>query len=169
VTSAALEVDPTRFLFKEARLLDDFNLDGWLQLLDQKIEYTAPVRQTVNILDGSGISRRAFYFNEDYGSLALRIKKLNSEYSWSENPRTRTRRMISNIEVIGDAQPDGRRLIDVTSNIAIFCHRGDEPQPKIITGQRLDTLCIGAETKILRRKVLLDTTVLGVASLSVFL
>ena len=54
MTSAALEFDPTRFLFKEARLLDDFNLDGWLRLLDQKIEYTAPVRQTVNILDGPG-------------------------------------------------------------------------------------------------------------------
>lgn len=141
-----------------------------MQLLDKRIEYTAPLRQTVNSFDGTGISRRAFYFNEDYGSLSLRVKKLKSEFSWSENPRTRTRRMVSNVEVLRETEVAGDRVLDVISNIAIFCHRGDESQPRIITAQRFDRIDAGrAGAKILQRNIQLDTTVLGVESLSVFL
>jgi 3-phenylpropionate/cinnamic acid dioxygenase small subunit len=170
LATGAGEFDPTRFLYREARLLDAFDLNGWLQLIDRGIEYKAPVRQSVNFVDGSGISRRAFYFNEDYGSLSLRIKKLQSEFSWAENPRTRTRRMVSNVEVIDDSVADEIRRVEVISNLVVFCHRGDEAQPRIISAQRQDLICVfGATARLLRRNVLLDTTVLGVESLSIFL
>ena len=101
----------------------------------------------------------------------MRAKRLESDFAWSENPRSRTRHMVSNVRVsTGDAEGDTAGGVNVKSNIAVFCHRGDEPSPVILTGERQDVLQnTGGGWRLKKRLVLLDTTVLGMDAFSIFI
>lgn len=175
---ADTERECSAFLYREAELLDAWKFQQWLTLLSPDIDYRVPVRTTRMKKDGDGISKRAFFMEEDYGSLKMRVKRLDSDYAWSENPRTRTRRMVANIRVTphvsasreGTGGPPGGERWNVFSNIAVYCHRGDAPHPIVLTGERQDVLDkSGGAWRLRRRLVLLDTTVLGMDAFSIFL
>jgi 3-phenylpropionate/cinnamic acid dioxygenase small subunit len=167
MTAEQIERACTSFLFHEAELLDRRKFGDWLNLLSPEIEYRVPVRTTRSSGDGEGFSETAFFLNEDYGSLKLRIARLGSEYAWSENPPTRTRRMVSNARV---AENGGTPDHTVTSNFVVYCYRGDSATPRLLTGERQDRLrSENGQLKLCRRLVLLDTTVLGMDSLSILL
>lgn len=166
IDDGRIERECTNFLYLEAELLDHRQFGKWIGLLSPSIDYRVPVRTTRLNKDGDGFSKSAYFMKEDIGSLNLRVAKLNSEYAWAENPATRTRRLISNVRV-GTATLDGQ---PVTSNFAVFCFRGDSPIPLMVTGERQDVLVREAESwRLKRRLVLLDTTVLGLDALSIFL
>ena len=159
-----------KFLFQEARLLDDVRLTVWFDLMSQDIEYVAPIRQAVDNSGGAGFSSHAFYYREDYSSLRMRLKKLASSSSWSENPRTRTRRIVSNIELLASCEAAFGLQVDVVSNLAMFCHRGEIPYPIVVTAERRDRLILSDDKTLLcRREALLDATVLGLEAFSIFL
>jgi len=156
------------FLFREAELLDHQQLTEWLELLMPDIDYRAPVRLTPERAGGAGFSERAFYFKETFGSLKTRVARLSSEFAWAENPPTRTRRLVSNVHV--RARPGGGDEVELTNNLALYCYRGDSPTPIVVTAERQDVLRrSNGGWKLARRLVLLDATVLGLQSLSVFL
>jgi 3-phenylpropionate/cinnamic acid dioxygenase small subunit len=165
---ATLERTCSTFLMWEAQCLDDRQFEDWLALLDPEIEYKAPVRTTRENWDGEGLSDTAFWMEEDFRSLETRVKRLASRFAWSENPATRTRRFVGNIRVLPKAGTAD--VVTIRSNLAIFCHRGEAPQPQVITADRIDEVRIGEHgLKILKRTVILDTAVLGLESLSIFL
>lgn len=172
-TDERVEKECTAFLYREAELLDAWQLHEWLKLLTADVDYRIPVRTTRMKKDGDGISGRAFILEEDLGSLKLRVKRLDSDYAWSENPRSRTRHMVANIRVSPDAADGGvagAKLWQVRSNVAVYIHRGDEPQPVVLTGERKDQLQHVGGTWLLRKRlVLLDTTVLGMDAFSIFI
>jgi len=156
-----------RFLYREAELLDRHQLGDWLDLLAPEIDYRVPVRNTVSSRDGDGFSTTAFFFQEDFGSLSLRVNRLGSEYAWSENPPSRTRRMVSNIRL---GEFDAETGQAVNSNLVLYSYRGDTATAKVLTAERQDVLrTVEGTLKLARRLVLLDTTILGMESLSVFL
>jgi len=170
--AAAHAVDPqieqgvVQFLYREAELLDARRLEDWLALLHPEIDYRIPVRTVRNFGEGDGFSDTAFFMEEDYGSLHTRVRRLGSPYAWAENPPTRTRRLIANIR-LRSGESENR---EVASNIALYCYRGDSPQPIVITGERRDSIVSHGGSWLLRRRlVLLDITVLGLPSFSVFL
>lgn len=157
----------TRFMYLEAECLDRRQFDDWLNLLHPSIDYRVPVRTTRLKKDVDGFSTSSFFLKETFGTLSLRVERLRSEYAWSENPATRTRRMIANIRAV---QTEIDRECDVISNLAIFCYRGDNPAPVILTGERQDRLVAGdTGWRLKKRTVLLDMTVLEIESLSFFL
>jgi 3-phenylpropionate/cinnamic acid dioxygenase small subunit len=162
-----MEAACARFLIREAELLDRRRLDEWLGLLDSAIDYRIPVRTARLAQDGDGFSAVAHFMKEDLGTLTLRVRRLDSDYAWAENPPTRTRRLVTNVRVREMDTADGRAVI---SNFAVYCYRGDNPTPVVLTGERQDILS-GAESelRLRRRLVLLDSTVLGMESLSIFL
>lgn len=170
ISNERIERECTRFLYREAELLDDRKFHQWLELLSRDIDYRVPVRSTRANKDGQGFSKTAFFMEEDYPSLKLRVTRLDSEFAWSENPATRTRRLVGNIRV-GNADdgnnPDRYR---VNSNMVVYCYRGEAAAPFELTAERQDVLQrVGGEWKLSRRLVLLDSTVLGLESLSIFL
>ncbi len=162
----ALERACTRFYYREAELLDRAEFPAWLATLHPQIDYRVPVRTTRDNRDGDGFSERAFFMQEDHSSLSSRVQRLGSPYNWAENPRTRTRRMVGNVRVGAREDQDLR----VDSNLVVFCHRADAAAPLMLTCERQDVLrwCEGRWT-LARRMALLDSTVLGHESLSVFL
>lgn len=168
-----VERDCTHFLYREAELLDNRKFDEWLSLLSPAIDYRVPVRTTRENKDGFGFSKTAFFLEEDFGSIKVRVARLGSDFAWSENPATRTRRFVGNVRVrtsdmAGAAK--GEERYAVVSNMAVFCYRGEEAKPTELTGERHDVLQrIDGDWKLLSRTVLLDATVLGMESLSIFL
>ena len=164
----SVERECANYLFREAELLDRRQFSDWHALLSANIDYRIPVRTTRYSRDGDGFSSTAFFMKEDYDSLELRITRLKSDYAWSENPPTRTRRIIGNIRVGGTSSTVDR--FDVASNFAVYCFRGESAIPIVLTGERQDVLIRSEGSLALaRRLVLLDTTILGVSSLSIFL
>ena len=154
------------FYYLEAQWLDDGNFESWTSVLHPNIDYRVPVRVTCDSRAGAGFSDKAFFMQEDFESLRSRVQRFRSPHAWSENPRTRTRRSVTNVRATLTAQDE----VKVLTNVAIFCHRGDAPHPMVLTMERHDVLRTDtAVWQILSRTVLLDTTVLGLESLSIFL
>ncbi|MES2339934.1 MAG: aromatic-ring-hydroxylating dioxygenase subunit beta [Pseudomonadota bacterium] len=164
----ALQQACEEFLNREAEYLDDRRFAEWFELLDPAIDYSAPVRTGRENWDGTGISDTAFYLKEDHASIEMRVKRLRSRYAWSESPATRTRRMVSNIRVTSHGSDPA--LVAARSNLVVFCHRGDAAHPQILTAERFDEIRIGTEaSRLVKRTAILDSTVLGLESLSIFL
>jgi 3-phenylpropionate/cinnamic acid dioxygenase small subunit len=160
----------TAFLVTEAALLDDNRLAEWLGLLTPDVEYRVPVRIVRERGAGPGFSDDAFFMDEDFGTLSTRVTRLDNEFAWAESPPTRTRRFVGNPRVVeGAAEQDGAE-VQVLNNLAVYCYRGDAAAPIILTAERQDTLRrVDGGWKLARRLVLLDSTVLGLQALSIFL
>jgi 3-phenylpropionate/cinnamic acid dioxygenase small subunit len=157
------------FLNHESDLLDKNKLDEWFELLTDDITYQIPVRTTRGRLEEQEFSEASFFMKEDYESLQSRIHRLKTEYDWSENPPSRSRRYVTNIKI---DRIDGDELF-IRSNLLLYRTRGDKTSYDLISCEREDTLRrVDTELKLAKRRVLLDQTVLGLESgrsLTVFL
>ena len=159
--------DCLSFLNHEAELLDDWKLSDWMDLLTEDIDYRVPVRVTRERSGGSGFSESSFFMKEDWGSLKARISRLDSEYSWSEDPPTRTRHFVSNVRI---KEGDKKDELNVKTNIMLFRSFGDSTSYDLLSGERHDTLRrAGLSMKLSSRLVLLDHTTLPTRYLSIFL
>lgn len=83
------------FLYDEADLLDSWQLEAWLALCTPDIVYEVPA---TGMPDGSPASS-LFLIHDDRFMLESRIKRLLSRNAHAENPRSRTRRLITNVRV----------------------------------------------------------------------
>jgi len=159
--------ESAQFLYYEAELLDRRKFPEWLTLLSGDIDYRVPIRTTRQMENGEGFSHKAFHFKETFATLRQRVARFGSEFAWSENPPSRTRRLITNIRVeSADANGSHR----VLSNFAVYSFRGEAPAPMILTGERQDMLCsTKVGWKLRERLVLLDSTIIGMESISILL
>lgn len=157
------------FLFKEAALLDQIRLNDWVAMLAEDILYTAPLRQTrpTHEFDKS-IVRKMFHFEEDIGSLKLRVARvMNTRSAYAEDPPSRCRRLITNLLVSGTANPDE---FEVSSYILMTRSRYDADQFDLMSAERRDLLRrIDGAFKLARREIILDQSALGMPNLGVFL
>ncbi|WP_096390353.1 aromatic-ring-hydroxylating dioxygenase subunit beta [Halopenitus persicus] len=154
-----------RFLYEEAALLDRREQTEWLALLDEDVEYKAPLRITREHVNDN-FSRSAYYFDEDYGSLEARVQRFESEYAWSERPPSRTRRFVTNVRAT--ERDDG--TVDARSYLLLYYGQGDSSSYTFLAGRREDVLRPNGETfTIAKRHVYLDHAVPKIDKISVFL
>jgi benzoate/toluate 1,2-dioxygenase beta subunit len=99
-------------LFREARLLDEGRLEDWLDLFVPECLYWMPMTPG----GGDPTSEVTLAF-DDRRRLEDRVAWLRSAYIWSQIPRSRTRRTLSNVEVTA-AQAGGELL--VRSNFVLY-------------------------------------------------
>lgn len=156
-----------QFLIKEAALLDDQQLHAWLELLTDDIEYRMPRRVTRERgADQSETSEEGFLYREDRGTLETRVERYDREYAWAENPPTRTRRIVGNVR----AEPTGESELAVQSNVILYRNFDDERDHDLLAYERDDTLRRTDDgLRLADRTILLDQSVLGTKSLSIFL
>jgi 3-phenylpropionate/cinnamic acid dioxygenase small subunit len=102
------------FLYLEARLLDDGRFEDWLGLYSDDCVYWVPQRP-----GGGDPECDVAIALDDRRRLEDRVVWLRSAYIWSQIPRSRTMRMISNVEV--DSDDDG---LIVRSNFVLHEARG---------------------------------------------
>jgi benzoate/toluate 1,2-dioxygenase beta subunit len=119
--SDAAERDRFRALVeKEARLLDQLDFDPWLAMYTPECLYWVPATP-----DAGDPRREVAILFDDRRRMEDRIFRLRTGYAWSQAPKSRTVRMVGNVEVFtaGDARmvrsnllisefrPDGVRLL----------------------------------------------------------
>src|SRR5205085_7824193 len=102
---------------REARLLDQLRFDEWLALYAPECLYWVPATPA----DGDPRREVAISF-DDRRRIEDRIFRLRTGYAWSQAPKSRTVRMISNVEVFAAAQETARM---VRSNFLISEFRVD--------------------------------------------
>jgi p-cumate 2,3-dioxygenase subunit beta len=138
-------------LYKEAALLDEWRLEEWLELLTQDAIYEVPPTDVPE-----GDSRNTlFIIADDAVRIRSRVKQLLGKAAWSENPRSRTRRMIANVRVVG---ADGDSIL-VTANFAVHRMRY-ESVDTYIGHYDYKLVRAGAELRIRERRAILDNEAL---------
>ena len=169
-----------QFLYREARLLDDRKFHEWLELLTDDIRYWMPVRtnrypvtsKAISILDGSRYEEGELskegelaIMDEDKDSLTRRVARLDTGMAWAEDPPSRTRHLVSNVEV----EPGATAAeLKVYSNFIMYRTRAETEQDFYV-GCRQDVLRnVDGQWKVAYRKIVLDQTVLLAKNVSNF-
>jgi p-cumate 2,3-dioxygenase beta subunit len=111
--SALTRSDVEEFLYREAELLDAWDLDGWLALwASEHTRYVVPCNDTP---DGDP-SRDLVLIDDDGLRLRMRVERLNSRKAHREYPHSRTNHQVFNVRpgVVVDG-PVGPELAVVAS------------------------------------------------------
>jgi len=169
-----------QFLYREARLLDSRQFRQWIDLLADDLRYWIPMRsnrysaasKSISILDGSryeedDLSKESdqAFMDEDKGSLRRRVDRLDTGMAWAEDPPSRTRHLISNVEV----EPGERESeLKVYSNFIMYRSRG-ETEEDFYVGSREDVLRnVDGSWQLASRKIVFEQNVLSAKNLSNF-
>ena len=90
---------------REARLLDQLNFDDWLAMYSPECIYWVPGTPA------GGDPRREIAMSfDDRRRMEDRIYRLRTGYAWSQAPKSRTVRMVTNVEVFHATSAD-RRMV----------------------------------------------------------
>jgi biphenyl 2,3-dioxygenase subunit beta len=169
-----------QFAYREARLLDERRFHEWLELFAEDIHYWMVQRTTrypksskalvladpkryddSDTLQEGGLA----LYDENLDSLQRRVARLDTGLAWSEDPPSRTRRFISNIEA---APGNTENEILVHSNFLVYKNRAETEQDFFI-GKRKDILRrLNGSFKIASRRMILDQTVILAKNISIF-
>ena len=87
-----------QFLFREARLADDGDYDGWESLWTDDGVYWIPANG-----DDIDPERQMSIVYDNRSRIALRVRQLKHDKRHSQNPRSRLRRLLANIEILETA------------------------------------------------------------------
>jgi p-cumate 2,3-dioxygenase beta subunit len=92
-----------------------------------------------------------FLIADDRRTLASRVRQLMSGTTWAENPKSRTRRLITNVRLLAVQGGEAR----VTANFAVWRFQHD--QSDVYVGRYLHVLVRGAPGLMFReRRAVLD-------------
>ena len=161
-----------QFLYREARLLDERRFHEWLALLTDDVRYWMAgrsnpypqVSKAIVILDPDRYSasdlageNELAIFDETKETLVQRMARLETGMAWAEDPPSRTRHLLTNIEV---EPTDTASEVKVYANFLVYRNRSEREQDFYI-GARQDVLRdVDGAWKIARRKITLDQNVL---------
>jgi phthalate 3,4-dioxygenase subunit beta len=155
------------FLVEEAAILDDHDFNSWLSLLTEDIRYRVPVRVTTTRSTDADRRSTMDHLDEDHYSLAKRVARLDTEYAWTEDPRSRTRHLVTNVRTF-TADVDGE--LNVESALLLFRSRGDARPAELVCCRRRDRLRpVGDQLLLADRVVEMDEAVLRTQNLAIFL
>jgi 3-phenylpropionate/cinnamic acid dioxygenase small subunit len=167
-------------LYREARLLDERRFHEWLELLSEDIRYRMPVRgnrypkasKAISILNSDRYTEEELakedelaILDETKETLARRIARLDTGMAWAEDPPSRTRHLIANIEVEpGESESE----VKVYSNFMVYRNRGETEQDFYVGGRQDVLRKVNGTWKIARRTIVLDQNVLLAKNVSIF-
>ena len=160
-----LTFEAEQFLYHEADLLDSRRYADWLELLTDDIHYWMPIRRTTtarNIDSEFTAPGAGAFFDDDLATLTLRVKRLQVGRAWAEDPPSRTRRLLTNIRVVGGDTDE----LEVSLNFQLYRTRLASEEDSWI-GRREDRLRrVDGRLKLARRHVFLEQTVILAQNMS---
>ncbi len=166
--TAALQYEIEQTLYAEAELLDERRYTEWLGCFTDDVTYWMPIRSTRSRADMAREFTRpgdGALFDENRRMLEMRVYKLETGVSWSEDPPSRTRHLISNVRI--KERLSGGELV-AGCNFIVYRGRLDTEED-LWVGRRRDSLRnVDGAWKIFRREIYLDQTVLRSKNLSTF-
>ena len=141
------------FLYREAALLDEWKLDEWETLLTDDAAYYVPPN---DLPDGDHRST-LFLVADDRERIRQRVIRIKDPNCHAEYPHSRTRRMISNVRILG---VDGD-LVTVTANFVCYRYRRYERIREYVGAYRYVLKRTADGFRIKERRVLIDAHELG--------
>jgi len=93
---AALRAEIEAFLYEEAELLDNWQLMEWAALFAEDAIYRAPALDDPTRDPANSV----FLINDDLPRIKSRARQLLGATAWAENPRSMTRRLITNVRIV---------------------------------------------------------------------
>lgn len=141
------------FLYAEAALLDAWDLEGWLALLTEDARYHVPSNEQ----RGGNPAETLFLVADDINRIRARVARLQDRSAHAEQPRSRTRRLISNVRITG--QEGGE--IAVEANFTVHHFRRGERLREYVGQYRYRLRATPGGLRIIRREALLDALELG--------
>lgn len=134
-----------KFLYREARLVDEHRYDEWLSLWSDDGIYWIPCRH-----EDTDPLRQVSIVYDNRAKLGDRIARFNSRAVLAQDPPSRMRRLISNIEI----EPGTENKLKVESNFIVVEARGGRQE--VWCGRAFHTLQTSNDAfKIALKKVLL--------------
>jgi p-cumate 2,3-dioxygenase beta subunit len=150
-TSAGTAVSRTTiedFLFQEARLLDNWKLKEWLALFSPDGRYRVAPAGAEDEVDPF---QKLFYVDDDHFTLTERVLRLYKPAAHAEQPHSKCRRMVSNVEILAS---NGAKLVACANYIAFRTKFG---QTDMFPGHYLyDLDATDGHIQIDRKTVFLD-------------
>jgi p-cumate 2,3-dioxygenase beta subunit len=141
------------FLYHEAALLDEWRLKEWEALLTDDATYYVPPNDQLD----SDHRNTLFLVADDRERIRQRIIRIIAPNCHAEYPRSRTRRMISNVRILG---VDGE-LVTVAANFVCYRYRRYERIREYVGAYRHILRRSGDSFRIKERRVLIDAHELG--------
>jgi p-cumate 2,3-dioxygenase beta subunit len=141
------------FLYHEAALLDDWKLTEWQALLTDDAAYYVPPNDQLE----SDHRTTLFLVADDRERIRQRIIRINDPNCHAEYPKSRTRRMISNVRIVG-VEGD---FVTVAANFVCYRYRRYERIREYVGAYRYILRRAGDSFRIKERRVLIDAHELG--------
>ena len=165
----ALWLELMQFYIREAWLLDERKFKEWLDLFTEDVLYFMPRRKNVlrreQHRELTPLGDLAI-LEEDRRYLEMRVARLETGMAWAEDPPSRTRHLIGNLEAA--SLENGEVIAAKTAFLVYRSHL--ETDHQLLSGCREDLLRkVNGAWKVARRTIVLDANVLLDKNLSVFL
>ena len=135
-------VECEAFLVHEARLLDEAKFDEWLALFTNDARYWVPSEPGQD-----SPLRTVSLMYDDRRLLETRVRRLASPRIYSQEPRSRTSRMIANVSI----EKRDASSIELRSKFTMVEFRRNAQ--RLFAGTSLHTLVWDGQFKIARKRV----------------
>ncbi len=146
-TPAFTRAEVEDFLYQEAALLDNWQLPEWLNLLTDDIEYHIPATDKPN---SDGATTLSLVY-DNHERIVSRVQQYLDGQVAAENPRSRIRRIISNVRILKQETTGA----EITANFV--CYRFALERMDTFVGRLEYSLVRGvADIKIRNRRLVLD-------------
>ena len=140
--------DVEEFLYREAALLDRWQLEEWLSLFTDDAVYHVP---TIGTAPDTTPDNTLFYVADDRVRLRERVVRLSKKSAHVEWPRSRTRHMVSNVLI------DERAGDELKVSAAFAVHRFKNGAADIYVGSyRYRLAVVDGRLKIREKRSMLD-------------
>ncbi|MGB9190127.1 3-phenylpropionate/cinnamic acid dioxygenase subunit beta [Acinetobacter sp.] len=167
--SLELHHEISQFLYREAKLLDDWKFREWLDVMADDISYTLRTTPNAQTRDRrrSVEPPTTWVFNDNKHLLERRVARLETGMAWAEEPPSRTTHMVSNV-IVEPTEVAGEYDVYVTY---LLYRSQKEKDITIYCGKRHDKIRKvegGLGWQIFDRKITLDQVTYTSHNLSVF-
>ena len=147
VSSVVTREQVENFLYQEADLIDSWRLTEWLDLFTEDGRYYIPSTDR----PAGDHTTTLYLIADDMPRLRSRVTQLLSGTTWAENPQSRTRHLVTNVQI--KSVENG--VINVTANFVVYRMRFQNIDP-YIGKYEYRLIEEGGQIKILERHALLD-------------
>lgn len=162
-----VQQDIQEFMFREALALDERRFRDWLGFLSEDITYDVPLRVVREGLAEWELSPNGRIFQDNKQTLEVRVRRLETDFAWAEQPPSRTRHYVTNV-LIDAGEQDGE--YEVSSYCLIYRSRGDSIEPNFVSVFRKDLVRKTSDGyQIARRWAAIDQAVINAHNLSIFI
>lgn len=159
--------DIREFVSREALALDERRFRDWLEFLSPDITYDVPLRVVREGLADWELSPDGRIFQDTKETLEIRVRRLETDFAWAEQPPSRTRHYVTNVLV---DPTDSEHEFEVTSYCLIYRSRGDSVEPNFVSVHRKDLIRRTADGfELARRWAAIDQAVINAHNLSIFI